>query len=104
MLLLQEFDIIIKDRQGKENLVANFQSGVPKTNDLSAMDDQFPHEHLFVMVVKAPWYADVENYLVVGKLPRHLSTKEWKLIVQHSAQFSWIGGYLFHTWSDMQIR
>ena len=43
------------------------------------------------------------NYLVVGRLPTHLSSKERKLIIQRSAQFPWISGYLFHTGVDLQI-
>jgi len=49
-------------------------------------------------------YADVENYLAVGKFPKHLTPRERKLIVQHSTHFSWIGGYLFHRRYDMDIR
>ena len=60
-LLLQEFDITIKDRPGKENVVAYFLSRVPKTNDTLIVDDQFPDEHLFAVAVKNPWYADVET-------------------------------------------
>ena len=104
LLLLQDFDITIKDPPGKENVVANFLFRVPKSNDPLSMDDQFPNENLFDVIVKTSWYADVVNYLAVGKLPRHLTTKERKLIVQGSARFSWIGGYLFHTGVDMHIR
>ena len=42
--------------------------------------------------------------MVVGKLPRHLKTKERKMIIQRSAWLSWIGGYIFHTGVDMHIR
>ena len=102
-LLFQEFDITIKDHPGKENMVADFLSRVPKTDDTLTVDDQFPDEHLFVAVVKTPWYADVENYLAVGKLPKHLTVRERKLIVQCSERFSWIGGYLFLIGADMHI-
>ena len=88
LLLLQEFDITIKDRPRKENLVADFLYQVPQTNDYLSIDDQFPDDHLFAVTIKTPWYADVENYLAVGKLPTHLSPREWKLIIQHSACFS----------------
>eukprot|EP00253_Pinus_taeda_P029785 PITA_29785 len=101
---IQDFDITIKDRPGKENLVADFLSHVPKTNDSAAVEDQFPDEHLFDVIVKTPWYMDVANYLAVGKLPKHLMPSERKLIVQRSTRFSWIGGYLFHTGADMHIR
>jgi hypothetical protein len=45
----------------------------------------------------------VENYLVVGILSTHISSRERKWIVQHSARFAWISGYLFHTGVDLQI-
>lgn len=48
--------------------------------------------------------ADVANYLAVGKLPKHLTPKERKMIVQSSTRFSWIGGYHFHTRSYMHIH
>eukprot|EP00253_Pinus_taeda_P022646 PITA_22646 len=104
LILLQEFDITIKDRPGKENLVADFLSRTPKPIDAAAVEDQFPDEHLFAVAVETPWYADVANYLAVGKLPKHITPNERKQIVQRSTRFSWIGGYLFHTGADMHIR
>eukprot|EP00253_Pinus_taeda_P002517 PITA_02517 len=61
----EEFDITIKDRPGKENLVADFLSRMPKLVDAATVEDQFLDEHLFVVVVQTPWYADVANYLAV---------------------------------------
>ena len=81
LILLQEFDIIIKDRLGKENPVADFLSSMPETDDSVAVEDQFPDEHLFVVTMKTPWYEDVANYLAVGKLPKHLTPNERKQIV-----------------------
>eukprot|EP00253_Pinus_taeda_P007389 PITA_07389 len=101
---LAEFDITIKDRPGKENPVADFLSRIPKSVETEAVEDQFPDEHLFAIAVRTPWYADVANYLAIGKLPRHLTPQERKQIVQRSIRFSWIGDYLFHTGADMQIR
>ncbi len=97
LFLLQEFDITIKDRPAKENLVADFLSQILKVNDPLAVDDQFPDEHMFSVAVKMSWYVDVANYLVVGRLPKHLTTRERKLIVQRNVWFSWIGRYIFHT-------
>eukprot|EP00253_Pinus_taeda_P011734 PITA_11734 len=100
----EEFDITIKDRPRKEIPVADFLSRMLKPVDAVAVEDQFPNEHLFVVAVQTPWYADVANYLVVGKLPKHLTPNEQKQIVQRSTRFSLIGDYLFHTGADMQIR
>jgi len=47
-----------------------------KPVDVAAVEDQFPNEHLFVVTVKTPWYADVANYLAVGKLAKHLTLNE----------------------------
>jgi hypothetical protein len=104
LLLLQEFDITIKDRPGRENIIADFLSRIPKTDDSLTVEDQFPYEHLFAVTTKPPWYVVVANYLTVGKLSTHLSSRERKLIVQRSIRFTWINGYLFHTGADLKIR
>eukprot|EP00253_Pinus_taeda_P009896 PITA_09896 len=52
----------------------------------------------------SPWYADIANYLVAGKLPSHLSYREKRRIVQQSAKYSWISGCLFYTGLDQEIR
>src|SRR5699024_5616065 len=91
LILLQEFDITITDRPGKKNPVANFLSQIPKSIETAAVEDQFPDEHLFAIAVRTLWYADVANYLAVGKLPKHLTPHERKHIVQKSTRFSWIG-------------
>jgi hypothetical protein len=104
LLLLQEFNITINDWPKRENLVANFLFRVPKTDDSLIVEDQFPEGHLFTFTIKTPWYVDVANYMVDGKLPTHLSSRERKLIVQRNARFTWIDGYLFHTGYDLQIQ
>ncbi len=68
------------------------------------MDDSFLDEHLFASSAHSPWYVDIANYLVVGKVPPHLSHWEKRKIIQHSARFSWMGGYLFYTGPDQEIR
>ena len=78
LILLQEFDITIKDRPGKENPVADFLSRMQKPTDTEAVEDHFPDEHLFFVTIRTPWYVDIENYLLIGKLPEHISLNERK--------------------------
>ena len=77
LLLLQEFDITIIDRPEKENVVGDFLSHFTNNDNSMPIEDYFPDAHLFAISSHSPWYADVANYLAVGKLPTHL-TRERK--------------------------
>ena len=72
-LLLQEFNITIVDQPCRENLVLDFLSRIQHDDDAKPIDDTFPDEHLFVVYVQTPWFADIANYLSTGKLRNHLS-------------------------------
>jgi hypothetical protein len=96
LLLLQEFNITIIDRPGKENLVADFLSRIQNGSENDPVDDSFPDEHLFSISTNSPWFTDIENYLAIGKFPQHLSSWEKQQIVKLSANYSWIRGDLFH--------
>ncbi|XP_024022556.1 uncharacterized protein LOC112091953 [Morus notabilis] len=70
ILLLQKFDLTIKDKKGVKNVVADHLSRL-EFNDsaaIPAIGDDFPDEHLFA-VTKMPWYANIVNYSVTGKIP-----------------------------------
>eukprot|EP00253_Pinus_taeda_P001793 PITA_01793 len=104
LLLLQEFNITVLDRPGKQNTVADFLSRIQNTNDDSPVEDKFPDEYLFAVTTKAPWYADIANYLVTGKLPPHLFPNEKRKIIQESSNYSWISNELFKTWLGCVIK
>ena len=95
ILFLQEFNITIIDKPGKENLVAYFLSRLPRDGENIPINDDFPDEHLFVVAVKMPWFADISNYLDIGNIPVHLPKHEKQRIVQQSANYSWAGNDLF---------
>ena len=73
---MQEFNITVLDRPGKQNTVADFLSRIQNTKEDSPVEDKFPDEYLFAVTIKTPWYADIANYLVTGKLPSHLFPSE----------------------------
>ena len=87
LLLLQEFNITIIDKPGKENMVADFLSRLTHIDDNVPVHDTFPDEHLFVVSIKTPWFADIANYLLTGKIPAHLSSYEKRRIIQQSANY-----------------
>nr|GEV83520.1 reverse transcriptase domain-containing protein [Tanacetum cinerariifolium]GEV86444.1 reverse transcriptase domain-containing protein [Tanacetum cinerariifolium] len=66
VLVLQEFDIEIKDRKGTENVAADHLSRIKndKTSDDSEVDDNFSGETLMEMNIEdEPWFSDFVNYL-----------------------------------------
>nr|XP_027118762.1 uncharacterized protein LOC113736005 [Coffea arabica] len=69
ILLLQEFDLEIRDKKGSENLVADHLSRILVEEDSEPLKDAFPEEHLFSLNSQLPWYADLVNYLVTGNFP-----------------------------------
>ncbi|KAL6347369.1 hypothetical protein AAG906_017108 [Vitis piasezkii] len=70
ILLLQEFDLQIRDKKGVENVVADHLSRLAIAHDSHALpiNDDFPEESL-MFLVKTPWYAHIANYLVTGEIP-----------------------------------
>jgi hypothetical protein len=66
LLLLQEFNIMILDRPGKENQVDDFLSRLNNEGENTHVDDNFPDENLFSISTNSPWFADIANYLVTG--------------------------------------
>lgn len=74
LLLMQEFSVTIINRPGKYNVVANYLSRLKNLGERIPVNDSFPDENLFAVSTNSPWFADIANYLVIGKKPPHLST------------------------------
>ena len=104
ILLLQEFNITVLDRPGKQNIVADCLSRIQNIKEDSPVEDKFPNEYLFAVTTQTPWFADIANYLVRGKLPSHLLPREKRKIIQESARYSWITNKLYKTGLDLMIR
>ena len=73
ILLLQEFDLEIRDKKGVENVVADHLSRISNSpcNELPINDD-FRDEKLLT-VFRESWFADIVNYLITNQTPSHLS-------------------------------
>ncbi|CAN6704220.1 unnamed protein product [Malus baccata var. baccata] len=76
ILLLQEFDIEIRDKKGSENVVADHLSRMVHNEESLPILETFPDEQLLSIKGSAPWYADIVNFLVSKRIPseftRHL--------------------------------
>ena len=85
LLLLQEFDITIIDKPRKDNVVPSLLSRLNANGENLPVEDNFLDEHLFAISTLSPWYVDIANYLVAGKLRYHLSPRARRRIIQQSA-------------------
>ena len=70
VLLLQEFNLQIKDNKGVENVVENHLSRLTIAHDSHSppINDEFPEESL-LLIENAPWYAHIANYLATVEIP-----------------------------------
>ena len=63
LLLLQEFNITVIYRPGKENPVAYFLSRINTSGENVPIVYSFPNEKLFAISIQSPWFADIAKYL-----------------------------------------
>jgi len=96
LLLLQQFDLTIVDKPGKENVGVDFLSrmNLPASEE-AIIDYQLSYEHLFDISVLSPWFVDIENYFVSAQFPPNPPSREKSKIIRKSSPFTWIGGNLF---------
>ena len=69
VLLLQEFDLEIKDKKGYDNVIPNHLSSEEKPvvqEEEREIAEKFPDEQLFQLSLQSPWYADIVNFLGCG--------------------------------------
>ena len=70
ILLIQEFDLEIKDKKGVENSVADHLSRMPITNTQDPPINDFLWDDMLLKVTAShPWYANIVNFLVSGYIP-----------------------------------
>ncbi|KAL0401487.1 UNVERIFIED_CONTAM: Retrovirus-related Pol polyprotein from transposon.6 [Sesamum latifolium] len=104
ILLLQEFDVMIKDLKGSENLVADHLSRLIREEDDTPICDSFPCERLFKMQGMVPWYSVIVNYLVARALPPDLSRAQIDKVKSEAKYYVWDDPYLWRFCADQVVR
>ena len=107
VLLLQEFDLEIKDKKGSDNVIADHLSRVEKhTVEEKGREiaENFPDEQLFQLSLQSPWYADIVNYLACGIMPPEFSYQQRKRLRTDSRYYIWDDPLLFKRGADLIIR
>ena len=98
ILLLQEFDITIKDKKWTENVVTDHLSRLTTESliETTPINDYFPNESLF-SVTSMPWFANIVNFLATGRMPSQWNTQDRKKFLKEVKNFYWDDPYLLTT-------
>ncbi|CAN6462463.1 unnamed protein product [Victoria cruziana] len=108
ILLLQEFDLEIRDKKGSENVVADHLSRVlvEVEREQLPVSDTFPDEYLLgiMHVTNLPWYAHYCNYLVTKEIPSHWSKDQRDRFLSQVRYFHWDEPDLFRYCADQVFR
>ncbi|XP_056692166.1 uncharacterized protein [Spinacia oleracea] len=105
ILLLQEFDLEIRDKKGAENVVADHLSRLKfQSSTDGPINDSFPDDHLFSVSTQSPWYADFANYCVGGSHPPELTYQQRKRFYHDAKRYFWDDPHLYRKCADGMFR
>ena len=105
ILLLQEFNIIIKDKNGVENVVADHLPRLTFNESMDALPirDSFLDEQL-VSISTLHWHVDIVNFLFTGQTLSHWNAQDKKSFMVEVRNFFYDDPYLFKYYPDQIIR
>jgi hypothetical protein len=106
VLLLQEFDFVIKDKKGCENYVADHLSRLVNkevTEQAIEVVEEFPDERLLA-INQRPWFADLENFKAGGTIPEDFTYQQRKKFLKDTNHYVWDDPYLFKICGDGVLR
>ncbi|GJR67898.1 reverse transcriptase domain-containing protein [Tanacetum coccineum] len=115
ILLLQEFDVIIRDKKGAENLAADHLSRLenPHQDKLENKEitETFPLETLGSVALRAdstPWFADFANYHAGNFVVKGMSSQQKNKFFKDVKHYFWddpfLDPFLFKICADQMIR
>jgi hypothetical protein len=100
ILLLQEFDVEIRDKKGVENVVADPLSRMNRgQDDKEPIEDKMRDGHLYRMLDKDTWMIDIIRAIRKMHL-NHLDKNSQKKIISESKKYFWDAPYLFKLGND----
>lgn len=106
-LLMQEFDIEIRNKKGSDNVVVDHLSRLILEYDQHEFNEEikeyFPDENLF-SVNELPWFARIANYLAKGVVDTNLPSIERKRLFDICRKYQWEDPYLFREGQDGILR
>ncbi|RDY14396.1 Retrovirus-related Pol polyprotein from transposon 17.6, partial [Mucuna pruriens] len=104
MLLLQEFDLEIKDKKGAENAAVDHLSRLERKVDPLPIRDEFLDEQILQLEHVTPWYVEICNFLVASMFPQGASKTNKEKLEWDAKYYIWDDPYLWRPCNDHVIR
>ncbi|GJV97580.1 reverse transcriptase domain-containing protein [Tanacetum coccineum] len=111
ILLLQEFDVIIRDKKGAENLAADHLSRLENPHqdkfENKEITETFPLETLGSVALRVdstPWFADFANYHAGNFIVKGMSSQQKNKFFKDVKHYFWDDPFLFKICADQVIR
>ncbi|GJV69178.1 reverse transcriptase domain-containing protein [Tanacetum coccineum] len=112
ILLLQEFDVVIRDKKGAENLAADHLSRLENPHqcelEKKEIKETFPLETLGMVTFRgddnAPWFADFANYHAGNFVIKGMSSQQKRKFFKDVKHYFWDDPFLFKICADQVIR
>nr|GEV40630.1 reverse transcriptase domain-containing protein [Tanacetum cinerariifolium] len=109
VLLLQEFDIIIRDKKGTENLTAEHLSRLENPHkdvfENKDINENFPLETLGkISSGSTPWFVDFANFHARNFIIKGMSSQQKKKFFKDVRQYFWDDPYLFRICANQIIQ
>ncbi|XP_015944952.1 uncharacterized protein LOC107470093 [Arachis duranensis] len=106
VLLLQEFNIEIKDKNGAENKVADHLSRIPHEEGGAhqfKVNERFSDEQL-MMIQESLWFADIANFKAIREFPTNINKHMRRKLLNEAKHYIWNEPYLFKKGVDGILR
>ncbi|GJS05180.1 reverse transcriptase domain-containing protein [Tanacetum coccineum] len=112
ILLLQEFDVIIRDKKGAKNLAADHLSRLENPHqdvlEKKEITKTFPLKTLGMVTFRGdsstPWFVDIANYHAGNFIVKGMSSQQKKKFFKDVKHYFWDDPYLFRIGADQVIR
>jgi hypothetical protein len=102
ILLLQEFDVEIRDKNGSEN-VADYLSRMNREDDKEPIEDKMRDDHLYRVLDKDTWMINIIRS--IRKVPLdHLDKNAQRRVMSESQKYYWDAPYLFRFGANGVLR
>jgi hypothetical protein len=103
ILLLQEFDVEIRDKKGSENVVADHLSRMNREDDKEPIEDKMRDDHLYRILYKDTWMINIIRAIRKMSLD-HLDKNAQRRVMVESQKYYWDAPYLFRLDADGVLR